>query len=79
MALVKETVVAQITVSENGIVLVRENIIVKENGVEISKKYHRNSFLPGQDVSSEPINVQNICITAWTPEVIAAYKNKPVV
>jgi hypothetical protein len=76
MALVKETVVDQITVLENGIVLVRENTIVKENGVEISKNYQRNSFLPGQDVSSEPINVQNICIAAWTPEVIAAYKNK---
>jgi len=74
MALTKEVAVDQITVTENGIVLVRETTTIKEDGVEISKKYHRTSFVPADDISSQPANVQAICAAAWTPEVIAAYK-----
>jgi hypothetical protein len=74
MALTKEVAVDQITVTENGIVLVRETTTIKEDGVEISKKYHRNSFAPTDDVSFQPVNVQAICAAAWTPEVIAAYQ-----
>jgi hypothetical protein len=74
MALTKEVAVDQITVTENGIVLVRETTTIKEDGVELSKKYHRSSFTPGQDVSEQPANVQAICAAAWTTEVIAAYE-----
>jgi hypothetical protein len=73
MALTKEVAVDQITVTENGIVLVRETTTIKEDGVEISKKYHRSSFVPADDVSSQPANVVAICNAAWTPEIIAAY------
>jgi hypothetical protein len=76
MALTKEVAVDQITVTENGIVLVRETTTIKEDGVEISKKYHRNSFAPGADVSAQPANVQAIATAAWTPEVIAAYQEQ---
>ena len=74
MALTKEVAVDQITVTENGIILVRETTTIKEDGVELSKKYHRTSFTPGQDVSSQPANVQAICAAAWTDEVIEAYE-----
>ena len=83
MALTKETVVDQITVTENGIVLYREVTRITEDGVELSKTYHRSSLLPNQDLTDQPANVVAICNVAWTPEVIAAYKaqqeaNKPV-
>ena len=74
MALTKEIAVDQITVTENGIVLVRETTTIKEDGVELSKKYHRTSFTPGQDVSSQLANVKAICAAAWTTEVIEAYE-----
>ena len=74
MALTKETVVDQITVTEFGVVLVREVTRIMENGLEISKQYHRYSFAPASDVSAQPANVQAICTAAWTPEVIAAYQ-----
>jgi hypothetical protein len=73
MALTKDLAVDQITVTENGIVLVRETTTIKEDGVELSKKYHRASFNPSQDVSSQPANVQAICNAAWTPELVAAW------
>lgn len=74
MALTKEIAVDQITVTENGIVLVREVTRIMEDGKELSKQYHRTSFAPSDDVSAQPQNVQNICNVTWTPEVISAYQ-----
>jgi len=76
MALTKEAVIDQITVSENGIILYREATRILEDGVEISKKYHRWSLYPGQDLSNVPANVVAICNVVWTPEVIAAYQTQ---
>jgi hypothetical protein len=74
MSLTKEIAVDQITICENGIVLVRETTTIKEDGVELSKKYHRTSFAPEADLTGQPANVVAICNAAWTPEIIAAYK-----
>jgi hypothetical protein len=74
MSLTKQTVVDQITVTENGIVLYREATRIMEDGNELSKTYHRNSLTPGQDLTGQPANVVAICNAAWTPEVIAAYQ-----
>jgi DNA-binding transcriptional LysR family regulator len=72
--LTKETKIDQITVTENGIVLYREATRILEDGVELSKTYHRSSLIPGQDLTGIPANVVVICNAAWTPEVIAAYQ-----
>jgi len=74
MSLTKETVVDQITVTENGIILYREATKIIEDGVELTKKYHRTSLTPGQDLTGQPANVVAICNTAWTPAVVAAYE-----
>jgi hypothetical protein len=74
MSLTKTTTVDQITVEENGIVLYREATRILEDDVEISKKYHRSSLIPAQDLTGIPANVVAICNTVWTAEVIAAYQ-----
>jgi hypothetical protein len=74
MSLTKTTVVDQITVQENGIVLYREATRIMENGIELTKSYHRNSLSPAQDLTGVPANVVAICNTVWTAEVIAAYQ-----
>jgi len=74
MALTKETVVDQITVTENGTVLYREATRIMEDGKQLSQTYHRSNLVPEQDLTSVPANVVAICNVAWTPEVIAAYK-----
>ena len=74
MALTKETVIDQITVTENGIVLYREATRIMEDGVQLSQTYHRTSLTPGQDLTGQPEQVVAICNVAWTPEVIAAYE-----
>ena len=70
----KETVVDQITVTENGIVLYREATRIIEDGKVLTQTYHRTSLTPGQDLEGVPENVAAICNTAWTPEVVAAYQ-----
>jgi len=74
MAITKEKVIDQITVTENGIVLYREATRIMEDGSELSKTYHRSSLAPAQDLTGIPANVVAICNVAWTPEVIAAYQ-----
>ncbi len=74
MAITKETVVDQITVTENGIVLYREATRIMEDGNQLSQTYHRTSLTPGQDLAGQPANVVAICNVAWTPEVISAYQ-----
>ena len=74
MSLTKQTVIDQITVTENGIILFREATRIMEDGNEISKTYHRSSLTPGQDLTGVPTNVVAICNAAWTAEVVAAYQ-----
>jgi hypothetical protein len=74
MSLTKITNIDQITVIENGVVLYREATRIMEDGNELSKTFHRNSLVPGQDLTGIPANVVAICNAAWTTEVIAAYQ-----
>jgi hypothetical protein len=70
----KITSVDLIEIVENGIIQVRTKTAIKEDGVEISSKFHRHVVVPGQDYSAEDAKVQAICAAVHTPEVIAAYQ-----
>jgi hypothetical protein len=74
MSLSKITTVDQITVTENGTVLYREATKIMEDGVAITKTFHRSSLTPAQDLTGVPANVVAICNVAWTAEVVAAYQ-----
>ena len=74
MALTKQTVVDQITVTENGIVLYREATRIIEDGNVLTQTYHRTSLTPGQDLTGQPDKVVAIAQAAWTADVIAAYQ-----
>jgi hypothetical protein len=62
-----------IEVIENGSIQVRTKTAIKEDGVEISSKFHRHVVVPGADVSAEDAKVQAIAASIHTPEVIASY------
>jgi hypothetical protein len=74
MAITKEKVIDQITVTENGTILYREATRIMEDGNELSKTYHRSSLTPAQDLTGVPANVVAICNTVWTAEVVSAYQ-----
>ena len=63
-----------IEVIENGSIQVRTKTAIKEDGVEISSKFHRHVVVPGADVSAEDAKVQAIASAVHTDEVIAAYQ-----
>ena len=73
MALEKIEVVDLVEVVENGSIQVRTKTVIKENGVEISSKFHRHVVVPGADVSGEDAKVQAIAASIHTAEVVAAY------
>jgi hypothetical protein len=74
MALEKLIVVDRIEVLENGVLQVRTKTAIKEDGVEISSKFHRHVVVPGDHYSGENARVQAICKATHTKDVVAAYK-----
>ena len=70
----KVEVVDLIEVIESGVVQVRTKTAIKEDGVEISSKFHRHVVVPGADVSGEDAKVQAICAATHTADVVAAYQ-----
>ena len=74
MALEKVISVDLIEVVESGVVQVRTKTAIKENGVEISSKFHRHTVAPGADYSAEDAKVKAIAASIHTPAVIAAYQ-----
>ena len=73
MALEKIISVDLIEVIENGSIQVRTKTAIKEDGSEISSKFHRHVVVPGADYSAEDAKVQAIAASIHTAEVIAAY------
>jgi len=68
MALTKEVVADKIEVVEAGgntVVQVRTATRIVEDGEVISSSYHRHVIQSGDDYSSEPANVQAICVAVF--------------
>jgi len=76
MSLTKEQAIDKIEVTEYGVLQVRQVTRIMEDGNQLSSSYHRWSYQPGEDISEQPANVQAIAAAAWTPEVIAAWKEQ---
>jgi len=74
MALTETTKVDQIELTESNIIQIRTATIIKKDGAELTRTYHRHTVAPGDDVSAEDLKVQAIANAIWTEEVIAAYQ-----
>jgi len=74
MALTKTVKVDKIeVVGDFKMVQVRTATVIEEDGVELSRSFHRHVVAPGDDISGETQEVQNICNAVHTDEVKAAY------
>ena len=76
MALTKTTVNDKIEVINNGdwsSVQVRTATIIAEDGVEISRNFHRHVVMPDADLTSEDADVAAICTPVFSDAVKAAY------
>jgi hypothetical protein len=75
MALTKETIIDKYEIiGEFKHIQCRHAIVIKEDGVELSRSFHRHVIAPGDDVSNEPQEVQDLASVLHTPELIAAYQ-----
>ena len=86
MAITKEILVGKIEiVGEFKSVQVRTDTVVKEDGSELSRSYHRQVLHPGTldssdnlvatNISGETTEVQAVCNGVWTDAVKLAWKN----
>ena len=53
---------------------VREATIIKEDGVELSRTFHRYSLSPDSDLTDQPADVVSLSNIFWTDEIKAAYQ-----
>lgn len=74
MALTKEEIVDRIEIVESGIIQIRTTTVIKEDGVEIARTYHRSCVEPGDVVQNEASRVQAVAQAVWTKDVIDKYK-----
>jgi hypothetical protein len=73
MALSKTVVVDRMEVLEMGQIQVRTATVVDEDGVELSRAFHRHVLEPGDDTTEEADRVAAVAAAAWTPEVVTAW------
>jgi len=74
MALTEQTLDDKIElVGEFRLVHIRTATIIKRDGVEISRSFHRRVLAPDADVTKENEEIKGIIDAAWTQEVKDAY------
>ena len=73
MAITKRTELKE-EILPNQVIQVRTTTVIEEDGVELGRSHHRHVVVPGDDVSGEVQEVQDIAAALWTAEVISAYQ-----
>lgn len=74
MALTQTSIIDEITINSNGVILYRTNNVVMDGDNQIAQGYVRNSIVPGSDLTKQPVNVVAIANVVWTSEVITNYQ-----
>jgi len=74
--LTKTTVTGSVEILEDKRMQVREDIVINDDGKELSRIYTRYVLNPGDIVIDKPQFVQDLSVFLWTPEVIADWKAK---
>ena len=76
MALTEEQINDKIEVVNNGTfttVQVRTANVIKRDGEEISRSFHRHVVMPDADLADEDADVADICASVFTQAVKDAY------
>ena len=53
---------------------VRTATIINEDGIELSRSFHRRVITPDMDVNDESDEIQRIAAAVWTDDVKAAWQ-----
>lgn len=74
MQLEKQIIVEKVEVKELGVVYAEMALRVKQGDKSVTQTLHSVTIAPGEDYSTQDANIQTVCATAHTPQVIAAYR-----
>ena len=74
MALSKTVLVDKIEILEMGQIQVRTATCISEDGVELSRSFHRQVLAPGDNTSGQDARVIAVANATWTDEVVAAWE-----
>ena len=75
MPITKRTITDKIEiVGEYRHVQVRTATVIEEDGVELSRSFHRHVVSPTDDYSGETDEVKAVCEAVFTAEVVEAYE-----
>jgi|TARA_R110000787_G_C13214845_1_gene425558 hypothetical protein len=75
MALTKRTEIDKIEiVGEYKSIQIREAVVISENGIELSRSFHRYALSPDADLTDQPADVVSLSNIFWTDEIKAAYQ-----
>jgi hypothetical protein len=72
----KRTVIGQLNVLEDGQIQVRTDTVIEEDGVELSRTFHRHVLEPGEDVSTRDEKSKLVAAAVWDAKTVAAYLAK---
>lgn len=73
---VEEIVTYDRIIEEDGEIAIRRITRIYDDGIEVSKKYHRSWIMPGDDSDGNDVISRAIAQKLHIPKVIAAYKAK---
>ena len=73
MAITKRTELKE-EILPDQVIQIRTTTVVEEDGVELARSHTRHVVVPGEDVTGEAQEVQDIAGVLWTADVIAAYQ-----
>lgn len=74
MSIEKQKVISSIQILASGIVLIKYDNRLVEDGKTIHFFQDDRAIYPGDDFSAEDQKIQSYCVVAHTPEVIASFK-----
>lgn len=72
----KRVTIGHLGILEDGQLQIRTDTVIEEDGIELSRTYHRRVISPGDNVTSEDKKVRDIASLIWTQEIVDGFLNK---
>lgn len=66
----------KIEILPDGVIQLREDTIIEEDGIELSRTYHRSVLEPSTEKAHPNARVAAVAAALWTPDVVQAFEDK---
>lgn len=73
MALTERQEFGSITIRANGVLEVRSDRVILDDGVELVRSLNRTLYTPNMDPATLPNKVRQVAQLVWTPAIVSAW------